>query len=201
MNLNWCAIGEALLGQFGALLAFFAFPAFQYFFLRHLARDEGQPGLWYLPRYGFRLVIRNLPRRHTLSNIKYRSVLRTVIPAGSGSSVATFDDEALLQQEDFFLFPGTDQILVCFRLETGPKSESVFVHTDKLGTEIRRFKVDDKSILVSDFAGTLENLLNFDIAVARRVEITGARLKEIAKTIVMDNVEQQFDVSRVREVG
>ncbi len=199
--MNWSSVGEALLGQLGALVAFFAFPAVQYIFLRRLARGEGKPELWHLPQYGFRLVIRNLPRRRTLSNIKYRALIRTVVPANEGSSVATWQDHILVQREDFFLFPGSDQVLVCFRLERDPLASLVFVYTDKLGTELGRLPVDDKTVLVADFTGTLENLFNFDIAIGRRAEVNGKRLSEIAAALAADADEQCFEVSRVREVG
>ena len=199
--MTWSGVAESVLGQVGALLAFFAFPAIQYFFLKRVARGEGQPQLWYLPRYGFRLVIRNLPRRRTLSNIRYRSLIRTVIPFGDGASVATYQDESLVDREDFFLFPGVDQVLLSFALELDDREKAMFVHTDKVGRQIKRFEVDDQTIVLADFTGTIENLFNFDIAVARRVEITGTRLREIARAVRNSAEEQEFEVSRVREVG
>ncbi len=170
-------------------------------FLRRLAREEGRPELWYLPRYGFRLVIRNLPRRRTLSGIRYRALIRTVIARGDGASVATFQDEHLVEREDFFLFPRVDQVLVCFRLESDDNGRVGFIHTDKLGNAIKTFDVDDNTLIVSDFTANVENLFNFDIAIARRVEITGARLMEIAEAIQTAGDEQEIDVSRVRTIG
>lgn len=199
--MNWSGVSEALLGQLGALVAFFAFPALQYILLRRLARGEGQAELWYLPRYGFRLVIRNLPRRHTLSKIRYRALMRVVIPVGDGASVATFQDENLVEREDFFLFPGVDQVVVCFKLDLDQKDQMTFLHTDKLGNVIRRFDVHDNTVIVADFAANVENLFNFDVAIARRVEITGDRLKEIARETQMAAEEREFAVSRVRTVG
>ena len=105
----WKGVGQSLLGQLLALVTFFAFPAVRYVLLRRLARNAGQAELWYLPAYGFRLVMRNLPRKHTLSKIEYRAFLRTVIPASAGASVATFQDETLWERKEFFVFPGTDQ--------------------------------------------------------------------------------------------
>jgi hypothetical protein len=199
---NWSEVGTTLLGQLGALAAFFAFPALQYVFLKRLARSEGQPELWHLPRYGFRLVIRNLPRRRTLSNIRYRSLIRTVVPAGHGASVATFQDDNLIEREDFFLFPGVDQVLVCFKLDLDPENRVEFLHTDKLGNLIKKFEVNEKTILVADFTANVENLFNFDIAIARRVEITGSRMKEIVTELkAAPTEEREFKVNRVREVG
>ena len=79
------------------------------------------------------MVIHNITGKKKLSEIRYRALLRHRIPAGDGSSVVTFDDEMLLE-EDFFLFPGTDQVLLSFRIERVPDG-LVFVHTDKLGSE------------------------------------------------------------------
>jgi hypothetical protein len=199
--MSWSGVVEASLGQLGAFVAFFAFPVLQYLLLKRVARGEGQPELWYLPRYGFRLVIRNLPRRRTLSNIRYRALLRTVIPSSDGASVATLQDETLSDREDFFLFPGVDQVLLCFRLEMDRARNTIFIHTDKVGRETKRFEITDEAMVVADFTGTIENLFNFDIAVARRVEITGSRLNELAQVISSGAEEQEFEVSRVREIG
>src|SRR5688572_8802160 len=106
--MSWTTLGLALLAQLGALAAFFAFPAIQYLILRRLATSEGRPELWFLPRYGFRLVMRNLPRRKTFTGIRYRARLRTVVAAGEGSSVATLVDALILDRDEFFLFPGFD---------------------------------------------------------------------------------------------
>lgn len=95
---------EFFLGQLAALVTFFAFPAFQYWLLKHTAKNEGNPELWYLPKYGFRLVIRNLPRKKSLSNIRYRVLVRTVVPPSAGSSVATYQDILLVEKDDFFCF-------------------------------------------------------------------------------------------------
>src|ERR1700722_14938624 len=100
------------IGQLIALFAFFAFPATQYVLLKASSRKEGNPGLWYLPDHGFRLVIRNLPRKRILTDIKYRVSVRQVSPASKGSSVASITEKRLVTREDMVLFPGTDQILL-----------------------------------------------------------------------------------------
>ncbi len=95
---------ETFLVQLLALFAFFAFPLFEYIILKFSTRSEGHPQIWYLPAYGFRLVIRNLPKKKKLYDIRYRSLLRDIIPRCSGSSVKTFDDIELLECTDFFYF-------------------------------------------------------------------------------------------------
>ncbi len=97
------------IGQLIALLAFFAFPASQYVLLKALSRKEGQPELWYLPDCGFRLVIRNLPRKRVLTDIRYRAFIRRLTPASEGSSVASIVVQKLITRDDMVLFPGTDQ--------------------------------------------------------------------------------------------
>ena len=63
-----------ILTQLLALVTFFAFPATQYLLLKRYSRREGRPDLWYLPAYGFRLVVRKIPGKKTLSNIRYRAL-------------------------------------------------------------------------------------------------------------------------------
>src|SRR5256885_2079274 len=94
------------LGQLVALATFFAFPAVQYILLRRFSRNEGNPQLWFLPAYGFRLVIRNLPGKRTLSELKLRAKIRSVVPRSLGASAATLVEDVLIDREDFFLFPG-----------------------------------------------------------------------------------------------
>ena len=76
---------EEAVGQLLALLAFIAFPATQYLGLKWLIRKEGQPELWYLPDYGFRLVVRNLPRKKCLRILAMNlpKTLRSVLCIGS----------------------------------------------------------------------------------------------------------------------
>ena len=61
---------EFFLGQVAALVTFFAFPALQYGLLKMFARRQGRPQLWFLPRFGFRLVVHNISGRRTLSDLR-----------------------------------------------------------------------------------------------------------------------------------
>jgi hypothetical protein len=193
---------DEAIAQFIALVAFFAFLAFQYVSLKWFSRREGQPQLWYLPAYGFRLVIRNLPRKKTLMDIKYRVLLRTIVPASSGASVKTFQDELLLERQDFFLFPGNDQILVDFRLDNARDDEGlIFVLTDKLGHEKFRSTMADSDHLVCDYSATLKNLFNFNVGLNKRVEISGLTLRSLLKAIRQNDTEQCFKVERIRNVS
>jgi hypothetical protein len=192
---------ETFLTQLLALLAFFAFPIFEYMVLKYYTRYEGQPQLWYLPTYGFRLVIRNLPRKKKLYDIKYRSILRKIIPKGSGASVKTFDDIELLVRSDFFLLPGTDQILVQFKLERDDKGIPNFIHTDKLGNEISRTPFHEFERLISDYVATVHNFFHFNMKLQKRVTISRNDLIRMLVTIEHENYEREFAVSKIVNVG
>jgi len=189
---------EFFLGQLAALLAFFAFPAFQFLLLKHTAKNEGNPELWYLPKYGFRLVIRNLPRKRSLSNIRYRALVRTIVPASAGSSVATYQDITIVEKDDFFLFPGTDQVLIAFQLRNSPDLR--LVHTDKLGNENAAVQLTESSVLIADYSATINNWFNFDVHIAKRVEVNCQQLQKVFDRTADNNQEQRCDVSRVRNV-
>lgn len=191
---------EVFVGQLLALVTFFAFPALQYVLLKRFTAHEGNPELWYLPKFGFRLVIRNLPRRRTLSGIKYRALLRRTVPAGSTISSATYVDEILHQRDDFFLFPGVDQVLVAFRIEGASEDSLEFVSTDVLGGERKRLPLAEFRILVCDYEATVKNLFNFDVRLGKRTEVTAESLREAWKSLHKNPGERQFAIDRVLSV-
>lgn len=188
---------DVAIGQLLGLVAFFALPAVQYFSLKAFAKKEGLPELWYLPRYGFRLVIRNLPGKRALSDIKQRALLRRTIPPSSNVSVATYQDELLVEREDFFLFPGTDQVLVSFKLE-GSDDTLYFVLTDKLGQEKKRVSFENFDGLICDYVATVENVLNFDVKIAKRAEMKSSTLRSIWNGL--KEQECSFPLDRIRNV-
>jgi len=192
---------DGLIGQLIALVTFFAFPACQYISLKCFTKQEGQPQLWYLPEFGFRLVIRNLPNKRILSDVKYRVLLREIISSSSGSSVKTYKDDLLLDQEDFFVFPGNDQVLVSFRLGVSNDENLSFVLTDKLGQEKRVIPLSEFNFLVCDYVATVENILNFDIKLAKRVEVKATTLHIAWEKLQHQDIEQCFPVDRIRDVG
>ena len=155
----WLDILKQVASQWIALIAFFAFPAIQYIFLRTASRRKGQPELWYLPAYGFRLVIRNLPYKKVLTDIKYRIFIRSYIPASAGSSVATLVDRPIFSREDTVLFPKTDQILLSFNLRKdnapGAGNSLTLVITDKTGTEETTMEFYEKDRLVCDYSAVI----------------------------------------------
>ena len=119
-----------------------------------------------MPAYGFRLVMRNIPRNRILTDIRYRVVVRRTVGPSAGASVATLQDEELLQREDFYLFPGTDQLLLCFRLEE--RNESLqLIQTDRLGKRQREVILLDGDRVVCDYAAKLQNRFNFDVEIQK----------------------------------
>jgi hypothetical protein len=196
---------EQFIGQLLALIAFFAFPVIQYVLLKRFSGNAGQPRLWYLPQFGFRLVIRNIRVGKTFSDIKYRALLRNTISPSPGSSVATLDDRILLQREDFFLFPNVDQLLLCFRIEGKSRDKLTLVVTDKHGRPLdgdhNRMLLDHFNFLIADYSANLENIFNFDVKLMKRCEISVNSLRESWESIQRDNSERPFDIIHVREVG
>jgi len=192
---------ETFIGQLLALLTFIAFPAIQYIVLKRFSRKEGQPELWYLPAYGFRLVIRNIPNKKTLSDIKNRTRIRQVISSNSGSSVPTFQDKILIDKDDFFLLPGNDQVLICFNITGEHNSKMKFVNTDKFGKTIDEFDFENFDQIISDYTANIENLLNFDIKISKRVIFNKKDLFEYWKLTNANNVEQRLDCKKIIDIG
>jgi len=192
---------KELISQLLALGAFFAFPAIQYGLLKRFARNEGKPELWYLPRYGFRLVIRNIPGKKALTDLKYLARLRKIAPAAEGSSVMSYEDEVLLDEDDFFLFPGSDQVILNFRIEGQGEHNLQFLLTDKLGNEKRRIPFSKFDLLIADYTATLENLFSFNIKLAKRAVVRAASLRKFSVLVNENNVEQQFEIDVIRSVG
>jgi hypothetical protein len=184
-----------------ALLAFFAFPIVQYYILKNISKKNGNPELWYLPAYGFRLVISNIPHKKTLTELKCRTRIRKIIPANEGSSVSTLVDETLIDQDEFFLFKGYDHILLNFKLTGSAESELQFVQTDKLGNILRAFSINDFTELISDYTANIKNLFNFDVKVSKRLVLKSDTIKKYWKTIQEDCTEQSFIIDKVISVG
>jgi hypothetical protein len=163
---------KELISQLIALVFLFAGPAIQYFVLKRFAKREGAPELWYLPKYGFRLVVRNIPGKKVLTDIKVMVRLRAVVPRSEGTSGGTFMDEMLVNEEEMFVFPRTDQLMICFKLQRASDSSGRFIVTDKLGVEKRSFMFTSFDRLVCDYVANVKNWLNFDIKIAKRAELT-----------------------------
>ena len=168
---------EQSVSQFLALVTFFAFPAIQYILLKWAARQEGLPRLGYLPEYGFRLVIRNIPRKRFLKDIKYKVFLRNILPPSRGSKAYTFYDIDILSREEFFTFPNSDQTMLSFQLHGIDEQNIDFIVTDKLGNGIQnRIPLKNFEKLICDYSATIDNFFNFDVKVEKRVVIKSSSL-------------------------
>jgi hypothetical protein len=97
--------------------------------------------------------------KRTFSEIKTRATLRTVVPASHGSSVSSLVDEILVHRDDFFLFPGTDQTIVRFRLERTPSGSCDFIFIDQAGAEKKRVPLKNFDNLSATTLPTLKMFL------------------------------------------
>jgi hypothetical protein len=197
----WGEVGRQFLGQLLALITFFLFPALQYVLLKISSQKDGMPELWYLPKYGFRMVIRNIPRNKTLSDIKQKSYLRKVMPSSPDASVTTYADIVINTQEELFLFPGNDQVLISFRLEGTDVDALDFIETSKLGNEKLRYPLSSFDRLIIDYTANIENLLNFDIRLGKQAQLYVSDMKRIWMQTIENNIERQFELSRIRSIG
>lgn len=192
---------EVFFGQLLALIAFFGFPCIQYLMLKKYTKNEGAPQLWYLPQYGFRIVIRNFPGRHPLTSIRYRALLRRVIPATSQSSSPTYVDDLLHKRDDFFLFPGVDQVLLAFKLEEKTPGILDFVNTDLIGKEITRKSFDTFDQIICDYEAVVKNLFNFNVQLAKRVKISRDVLISIYSDLKFNHNERQYLMDEVINIS
>jgi hypothetical protein len=190
---------QTFIGQFIALLTFFAFPAFQYVILKRFSKRQGEPELWHLPAFGFRLVIRNILNKKTLYDIRSKTIIRDYIPSKDGSSVGTYMEETLIEREDFFLFPGTDQILICFKLIV-KEGDLIFAKTDKLGNILKEFRISEFECIISDYVANIKNIFNFDVKISKRVILNADDLIKYWNNIQKDNIEGKFKCSEIINV-
>jgi hypothetical protein len=163
-------VWESAIGQLLALIAFFAFPALQYWWLRRVTADEGTMNLSFSYTYGFRLAVTNQFGKRVISDLRWQARLRRLVPSPDNPRLNLADDTELPARSDFFLFPGRDEILVAFRLEREDE-RVVLVATSLLGEKRSSAAVQGECLLVCDFTANIENPLNFDFKVAKRATI------------------------------
>ena len=193
---------RSILEQLIALLTFFAFPIIQYVLLRRLALNKGNPLLWFLPNHGLRIVIGNIPSNRDLINLKLAAKLRTRIPRPEEKSVGDLYEQVLLSREELFLFAHTDEIIICFRLERSLNGIDLIV-TDKLGVEKDRYPLSSFDKLICDYTAELKNFFNFDVKLAKRVELNSATLSKILEKIESDTSKKRrsFPFDKIRSIG
>lgn len=113
----------------------------------------------------------------------------------------TFDDIELLEGTDFFLFPGSDQLLIQFKLERDDKGHPIFIHTGKFGNEIKRKSFHEFELLISDYVATISNLFDFNVKIKNRIKISRDDLIRMLVTIEHENYEKNFPVTEILNVG
>lgn len=96
------------------------------------------------------------------------------------------------------MFPGIDQVLIAFQLRNNP--DLSLVHTDKLGNENATVQLTGSSVLIADYSATINNWFNFDVHIAKRVEVKYQQLRNIFDRTTENNQEQLCELSRVRNV-
>lgn len=190
-----------VIAQLVALVTFFAFPIIQYLVLKAASKRYGNPQLWYLPNYGFRLVISNIPHNKTLTDLKYKTRYRNVVSGDDENSVSTLLDEILVDQEDLFLIKGYDQILISFKLRLNTNGDLIFVQTDKLGNKLKELLLTDQAKIVSDYSVNIKNLFNFDVKVAKRISLKKNSLYNYWQNIQENPIEQEFRLENILSVG
>jgi hypothetical protein len=183
-----------------ALFGFFAFPIIQFIVLKWVVRREGNPELWHLPRFGFRLVIRNMPNKRVLSDIRFRVVATAIIPSSDGASVRTFSQTVLTEGTEMFLFPKNDHILLSFRIEHDEDGSMVFVKTDKLGKPLENIRFDSFDRISIEYLAVVETRLNFDVKIGKRLHLTRTQLQEAFSQIDGNPIEQLIPMPFVRSV-
>jgi hypothetical protein len=107
----------------------------------------------------------------------------------------------LVEREDLFLFPGTDQILLCFQLHGDTPDALSLVVTDKLGHKLKRIPLSDFRKVICDYSGTLNNRFNFNVKLAKRAELNAESLIGMWRDLRHSNIERNFELDLIRDVG
>ena len=162
---------EQFLGQVLALITFFLFPVIQFLLLKFYTRKEGLPELWFLPKYGFRLVVRNIPSSKNLYDLKYRVFIQKVFPADSGSSVGARQFIDIDDKEIPLLLSRSDQVMLCFNFSGNIDGDLKVASTDYLGNVIEEYDLEKDMSIVAEYSAVIDNRFNFDVKVMQRVEI------------------------------
>lgn len=114
----------------------------------------GKAECWWLPgANAFRFVIRNIPGRRNLFDVRYRTWLRRTLEPSDTISVGTFVDTDLTEGGRLLIPPGQDLPLICFRLEDGGPLVGLLV-TDKMGNPIEATQqIDEGNVeLMAEFS-------------------------------------------------
>jgi hypothetical protein len=190
---------ESLSGQLIALVAFFIFPIVQYILLRSISRKEGIPELWYLPIYGFRLVIRNQRKRRILKEIRYSVSIMESVVSPDGFVTKTTRTALSFEGERLFLFPKADLILMSFQLQSDHKGTR-FIYTDDFGVQNKSINIDEFNLIRCDYLATIHNFFNFHIQIGKRVVINSSELLKLANATQGSCKEMHLKLDNVNSI-
>ncbi len=117
--------------------------------------------------------------------------------------MGTLDDKLLLSRTDFFVFPGVDETILCFTLEASDDDITAvnLVQTDKLGEPFCSIPLSQIDRLICDYVATIQNYFNFNVRIAKRVELRSESLMGLWRAVGHNNREGQHSFDRVRHVG
>jgi len=112
----------------------------------------------------------------------------------------THVESLLVTQEELFLLPGNDLLLICFRLEGLNADALYFVLTDKLGNERARYPLSGFDRLISDYTARIDNLLSLDVRLCKQAQLYTSDMIKIWSQVTGNNKERRFQLSRFRSV-
>lgn len=119
-----------------------------WFSYKHYSAKRAYAECWWLSRWNcFRLVIRNMHDKGSLTSIHFRAWIRKLVPSVPGSSVNTFIDQELTNGERIILPSGQDLPVLCFRFENH-NGNLIFVQTDKQGKMIQKYEMDNQVVAI-----------------------------------------------------
>ncbi len=145
---------------------------YSYWISNQRASRPAYAGYWWLPAWNcYRFVIRNMPHADSLISLRWRSWIRVIKLARTGSSVDTFVDTELSSGERVLLPGGQDLPVLCFRFqESGGNLQ--LIHTDKLGVQIGEYPLHPEVDAVKvEFYLRSRSLFLFKHEVARSFEL------------------------------
>ena len=156
--------------------------------------------MWWLPEFKcWRVVIRNIPVRYEITEVRSNSWLRYIVPPSERSSVNSFRDIDLAHTERILIAQNSDLPVTCFRL--GESSNGLdFVLTDKFGSELASHRLSpDFEQLSIQYSAKVQRwgLVKFEIyrsfVLPRQKEEFGEIL-EVVLAVQENDMERKFPV-------
>lgn len=159
--------------------------------MKRYSSNKGLAELWFIPNMGYRLVFRNLHKKNTFSNLKYRVICRQEFEDPETSLVTTHD-HIIIEGDEFFIFHGMDHIFLSFELDNDSDEELILVplNTDNAN------EIYQPDSLILEYSATLENYFNFDIKIMKRFEFNSNLLDEFYSDFNKSKKEQKISLKK-----